>query len=214
MRVLILLLLVLSLGFAEVGETRIGFEVSPTEDYKELRSYNFKFKQKGTLNDFVGNIKVDYKTWDNSEEDYTRIKINPTIVWNYLYWENVTHLLNGSREFDRSINMIGLNYKFSSYLTARVGYSNIDDSREDDTKEGLVLYGTGKLLNTSKLSIGYETYYFQYQEPYRNDNWMTSLEVQLKYHLNKDWDIYCYSVNGFTKEESESRLDFGIYYYF
>lgn len=218
MKILVILFLVFTFSVkAEsiLGETRIGFEVTPWHSTdKDLRSYNFKSKQKAKYQNINFQINADYKLYRNLDNvNYGKLRFNPILEIDYFYWDALYHNFDGDKEYTRYNNMLGLNLKINRMLKIRLGYAFIDDSRIDPIN-AYVIFCSGTPLDTKNYSLGYETFYYKYIEPYRGNEFASSIEVQYKYHILKDWDIYAYSINNFKKEENTHRIDIGFYYYF
>lgn len=75
---------------------------------------------------------------------------------------------------------------------------------------------SGNIFESGKHKLQYENYNFRDSE--KND-YDISLELQYKYAVTDDIDLYAFSVNGYEIRENKednhvSRLDLGIYFYF
>jgi len=222
-KVIIGVLLAITIATAETkwGETRLGFEFTPWSDNDYTAPYNPKFKQKAILDDNKIEFKVfrrHYKYDDGTE--YNRLKIWPIVKTKYyLFYEGMFDFYTGDKDQKKYKNILGGWYKFNKYLETRIGYTWKDkiNSNNDHTRTNAYIFiFTGNIFHIGKHKLGYENYNYRRTD---NNDWDLSLELQYKYRVADDIDLYAYSVNGYevrpnSTDRHASRLDLGIYWYF
>lgn len=225
MKIIVLLLLTIFLqAETKLGETRLGFEFTPISSVGYTAPYNFKFKQKALIDDNQVEIKVfrRHYSWDErgDNEEYDRLKVWPRIKTKYyVFYEGMYDFYSGDIDKKTYRSLLGFWHKFDRRFEAKVAYTwkdKINSDNEHDRSNWYSLIMTGNIFKVGKHKLGYEQYNFFNTETQDSEH---SLEIQYKYSITDDIDIYAYSVNGYDIKENKdnqklSRLDLGIYWYF
>jgi len=226
MKIIALLLLTMLTLQAETkwGETRLGFEFTPISSVGYTAPYNFKFKQKALIDDNQVEIKVfrRHYSWDErgDNEKYDRLKVWPRIKTKYyVFYEGMYDFYTGVVDKKTYRSILGFWHKFDRRFEAKIGYTwkdKINSDHEHDRSNWYSLIMTGNIFKVGKHKLGYEQYNFFNTETQDSEH---SLEIQYKYSVTEDIDLYAYSVNGYDRKENKdnqklSRLDLGIYWYF
>ncbi len=226
MKIIAMVLLVATLLQAETkwGETRLGFEITPISSVGYTAPYNFKFKQKALIDDNQVEIKVfrRHYQWDErgDNEEYDRLKVWPRIKTKYyVFYEGMYDFYTGDIDKQTYRSILGFWHKFDRRFEAKIGYTwknKINSDNEHSRSNWYSLIMTGNILRVGKHKVGYENYNFFNTDTKDSEH---SLEIQYKYSVTEDIDLYAYSVNGYDIKENKdntkmARLDLGIYWYF
>ena len=216
------LMVVFSGASASEIQNRVGLE------HTALNSQNVQqdtLKYKISSSTEIGKVSVqayyrEYK--DNSVTsdfiEYTKFQLKPKFDSKYyFFYEGQYNFYNGDKEQKKYKTILGLYTKIYNIKT-KAGYYFYDKIKDGkhSRKEGYVLILDGTLYKNSKHKVQFENYnYFNKEEK----SGTSSLELQYKYRIIPEVDLYVYSVNEYhyfkdKDNQKGSRLDVGIYYYF
>jgi len=166
-----------------LGETRLGFEFTPISSKGYTAPYNLKFKQKANLDGNKITLKVFNRHYvlDNGSE-YDRLKIWPIVETNYnIFYEGMYDYYSGDKDTKKYKDIIGLFKKFDNF-NVKIGYVWAE-------KNKYTIITSGNLFKIGKHKLGFENYNYR---DVKTNNYELNLELQYKYKITKNVDLYAY----------------------